>query len=61
MKKVYVIYDPNRKEIICVHNIPHADCDECKRSNFGNTDHLYYQLEEYEFEVKSGKKLLKTK
>ena len=56
--KVYVIYDPLLEKVICVHAEPDAECKVCKRK-YEEEPNAYF-LEEQEFKVKSGNKLIKT-
>lgn len=57
--KVYVNYDPLYEKVICVHDEPDTECKICKKVFEEKRD--IYLLEEIEFEVQSGDKLIKIK
>lgn len=51
-KYVYVVYDPLYEKVLCVHDEPNMECNNCKRIR--KTRKGAYYLEEH-------KKLIKTK
>lgn len=62
MKFVYVIYDPFREHVICVHDEPDMECDLCKVVNEENlnTKNGHYYLEEKERELKYSKEKIRN-
>jgi len=62
--KVYVIYDPLYEKIVCVHDKPDMDCCICIKAQERHKKEFdvdLYPLEEQEFEIQSGNKLIPIK
>jgi len=59
MKKVYVTWDPLLEKIVCVHDEPDMMCKDCKKASKDKDGYVRgtYQLEQNEFNVKTGKQL----
>lgn len=57
MKKVYVIFDPLREQIICVHDNPGMECKDCKKAQENKDGYQrndYYPLQEIKMTLKTG-------
>jgi hypothetical protein len=55
MKFVYVIYDPLRERVICVHEEENMECDKCK----DYLDNDGYGINEQKFYIEPSKKTMR--
>jgi hypothetical protein len=52
--KVYVMFDPLYERVLCVHEDPDMDCENCRLGDNGG-----YGISEKEFEVVPGKSTIR--